>query len=177
MNGNEHFTLDGEKINITTNDFWKWAYSDLSSDTNRSILAEYIVSLSLGRTSVFKRTEFTHRPYDVITKDGFRIEIKSTAYINSKCNERPDCVLFSIARNKELYNSSDAFVFCVYKGMSDKETPLNIDLWDFYVISTEKLYRNKPIQKTITLPSLIDLAPIKCNYYKIDETIKTAVNA
>ena len=79
MNGNEHFTLDGEKINITTNDFWKWACSDLSSDTNRSILAEYIVSLSLGRTSVFKRTEFTHRPYDVITKDGFRIEIKSTA--------------------------------------------------------------------------------------------------
>ena len=33
---------------ITVGDFWRWAYSDLLSNRNRSIFAEYIVGVALG---------------------------------------------------------------------------------------------------------------------------------
>jgi hypothetical protein len=32
----------------TVCDYWRWAYSDLLSNTNRSVFAEYLVGLALG---------------------------------------------------------------------------------------------------------------------------------
>jgi len=36
--------LDGR----TVGDFWQWAYSDILSNRNRSIFAEFIVGVALG---------------------------------------------------------------------------------------------------------------------------------
>jgi hypothetical protein len=43
-NGEE--TIDGLGGH-TVLDFWRWAYSDITSNRNRSILAEYLVGLAL----------------------------------------------------------------------------------------------------------------------------------
>jgi hypothetical protein len=32
----------------TVCDYWRWAYSDLLSNTNRAVFAEYLVGLALG---------------------------------------------------------------------------------------------------------------------------------
>ena len=34
----------------TVSDFWAWAYSDILSNRNRSIFAEFLVALALGVT-------------------------------------------------------------------------------------------------------------------------------
>ena len=39
-------SCSGEKI-ATLNDFWSWAYSDVLGNTERGILAEYLVSKAL----------------------------------------------------------------------------------------------------------------------------------
>ena len=36
---------------VTVGDFWQWAYSDILSNRNRSIFAEYIVGVALGQRS------------------------------------------------------------------------------------------------------------------------------
>jgi len=76
-------------------DFWKWAYSDFLSNAHRGVLAEYIVDMATG---------VTHRPrvqwddYDLETKSGLRVEVKSAAFLQSWAQERPSVIRFDIAQ-------------------------------------------------------------------------------
>ncbi len=48
IDGNkEIITPDGNGI-ATVNQFWQWAFSDLTGNTERGALAEYIVACALG---------------------------------------------------------------------------------------------------------------------------------
>ena len=49
---------------------------------------------------------------------------------------------------------------------------MDLDLWEFYVLPTSVLDEMKPVQKTITLPSLMKLEPVWCDYYGIEEAIQ-----
>lgn len=179
MNGTEHFSANGREIGLTMADFWKWAYSDLSDNLQRSILSEYIVASALNATE--KKCNRTHKAknsYDLLTEDGFRIVIKSAAYIQSPEAEHPDCISFSIMSPPgQNCRCSDIYIFCLYKGMTENNSPLNLDLWEFYVIKSSVLDEQKPAQKTITLPSLMRLQPLWCDYYGISEAIQTIMNA
>lgn len=182
--GNEQFSVGNNKINITVNDFWRWSYSDLNDGLCRSALSEFIVATSLEVPNLNHGLSRTlKRPYDLISQEGYRIEIKSAAYNESLDEEHPDSISFGIApgrtgRNEinfPLRRSSDVFVFCVCKSVFENETPLNLDLWDFYVLPTCVLDEKKPFCKTITLQSLIRLEPIWCDYYGIGNAIKKAM--
>lgn len=59
--------------------------------------------------------------------------------------------------------------------MEKSESPLNLDLWEFYVLPTSVLDNMKPVQKTITLPSLMKLGPLWCDYYGIEEAVQKAM--
>lgn len=61
--------------------------------------------------------------------------------------------------------------------MTKEQDPLNLDLWEFYVLPTKILDEKKKAQKTITLPSLLQLNPIRCNYDELENTINIALNA
>lgn len=183
--GSEHFSVNDNELEMTLNDFWRWAYSDLHNNIQRSILAEYIVASSLG-ISVRKR-ETWNNPYD-LTYNNIRIEVKSAAYVQSWDAKHPDHITFRIAParvpdetgdyklNAPLQRNSDVYVFCIYKAMTKDESPLNLDLWEFYVLPTKILDEKKPTQKTITLPSLMQLEPLWCDYYGIEEAINTLMN-
>lgn len=47
LTGNEEFTLHGSSAGITIKDFWSWAYSDLLDNTQRGVMAEFLVYSSL----------------------------------------------------------------------------------------------------------------------------------
>lgn len=186
--GNEQFLVGNKTTDITMNDFWRWAYSDLSNNIRRSVLAEFIVASSLEITDMdSEKTRTMWRPYDLLTKDGYKVEVKSAAYVQSWDAKHPDCISYRIAparlpdetgdykENAPLQRNSDVYVFCLYKAMKKDESPLNLDLWEFYVLSTKILDEKKPTQKTITLPSLMKLEPIWCDYYGIGEAIKKAM--
>lgn len=65
---------------FTLLDFWRWSCSDLISNATRGILAEYIIAQALG---VAKGIRKEWAPYDLLTPEGIRVEVKSAAYIQS----------------------------------------------------------------------------------------------
>lgn len=181
MNGTEHFSVNGEEMSLTMADFWKWAYSDLASSVQRSRLSEYIVASALDADGIeSSRSDFSGKPYDLLTANGLRITVKSAAYIQSQDAEHPDCVSFSISASmtgEPDRHGSDIYIFCLYKGMKETESPLSLDLWEFYVLRSSVLDKKKPTQKTITLPSLMRLEPLWCDYHGIGEAIQTVMSA
>ena len=81
LSPNEKF-VGGEStpLAVTVGDFWQWAYSDLISNTDRGILAEYIVAIALG---IDDTVRVPWGPYDLVTPAGTKIEVKSGSYIQS----------------------------------------------------------------------------------------------
>ena len=51
--GQEQFTNHGSPIGVSVLDFWRFSYSELNSDP-RDDIAEYLVSLALERSSIYR---------------------------------------------------------------------------------------------------------------------------
>ena len=179
MDGTEHFSANGKEIEITMASFWQWAYSDLSNHLQRTQLAEYIIASSLDAAGMkAARLGGSHNAYLLLTTSGYRVSVKCAAYVQSLDPNHPDHVSFSIAPPVPAgLQNPDVYAFCVYKGMSENDSPLNMDLWDFYILKSSVLNEKKPNQKTITLPSLMQLEPLWCDYYGIGDAIRTTINA
>jgi len=180
-NGNEHFLLNNNNLGFKLSEFWSWSQSDLLSNTLRGVLAEYIVKQDLIIKSN-SRTEWD--AYDLLNENGLRIEIKSSAYLQSWEQKEYSKISFDIAPTKgwnaktnEYSNirerQSDYYVFCLLHH-KNKETvnPIQLDQWTFYVINTRTLNEKKPKQKSITLNSLLKLNPKKCKFGEIRNFIK-----
>lgn len=56
LNGNEPFTLHGSDTSIILQDFWRWSCSDLLNNTQRGVLAEFLVHSALGAKMQFAQT-------------------------------------------------------------------------------------------------------------------------
>ena len=188
--GSENFSVNGHDINISVLNFWQWAYSDLTNNIRRSVLAEYIVATALGVDKIqTEQVRKMWRPYDLLSKEGYRIEVKSAAYVQSWEAKHPDSITYRIAparlpdetgdykSNAPVQRNSDLYVFCLFKALTPDESPLNLDLWDFYVLPTRILNDKKPNQKTITFHSLMTLEPLLCDYYGLNNAIELIMNA
>ena len=145
---------------IQTNEFIEWAFSDLLTNSLRGMLAEYIVGKSIGALDK-KRVEWD--AYDLEMKDGIKIEVKSSAYLQTwnKEGEKYSTISFGIGKkkgwnsktNKSLVKpdrSADIYVFCVYEE-KDRESanPLDLEKWSFFVCSREHLNVKFGDQKTV----------------------------
>lgn len=185
-NPTEHFIINNQESPLTMTDFWSWAYSDLTNNIYRSVLAEYIVSTAINAVQPYR---VMWQPYDLLTESGARIEVKSAAYVQSWECRHPDHISFRIAPaqmpdpndgysdDAPKQRNCDIYVFCIYTALTASESPLNLDLWDFYVLPTEILDQEIPTQKTISLPSLLRFAPVKCQYGELKATIDNAFKA
>lgn len=148
---------------IAPTDFWQWAYSDFLSNALRGVLAEYIVAQAVG---------CTHRPrtewdaYDLKTDSGLKIEVKSSAYLQTWAQRQHSPIRFDIGLKRgwdaasnlyatEAIRSADVYVFSVFASQ-DRATanPLNLEQWFFLVCPTELLNQRFPTQKSVALSSL-----------------------
>lgn len=172
--GTDHFSANGRTIDtLTLADCWTWAYSDMTDSMNRSVLAEFIVATALDvADKTIRKPLQTRRPYNFLSKDGYRIAVESASYTQSCDAEHPDQVTF---RNISAPHC-DVCIFCIHKALSDDISPLNLDTWDFYIIPSRVL-ANTTEHKTLTLPSLLQLEPLWCDYYGIEEAIRETMNA
>ncbi|MDR1979865.1 MAG: hypothetical protein LBQ42_14105 [Synergistaceae bacterium] len=149
-------------------DFWRWGYSDLLVNSARGVLAEYIVALALGVDKGTPREEWA--TYDLLC-EGIKIEVKSSAYLQSWGQKDFTKPLFSIAPTKpwdaekgtygdKASRGADVYVFCLLKH-KDPETidPTNLDQWEFYVLPTETLDAQKGAQAHIGLSNVLKLNP------------------
>lgn len=179
--GNEQFLNAGCDV-CTLRDFWAWAYSDLVGNTERGRLAEFIVAMALGIT---EGISVSWDKYDLLSKEGIRVEVKTSAYFQSWEQQNLSKISFGIQPtygwdsvtneyDAEKKRQSDVYVFCVLKH-KDQATlnPLDLSQWDFYVLSTAALNKAVPGQKTISLNKLLNIGAKKCEYAKLYETIKS----
>ena len=180
-NGDELFTFNGNNIRCKLIDFWKWSVSDLISNATRGTLAEFIVAMAMGIDLTTVREEWD--AYDLETEDGIKIEIKTSAYLQTWFQKDYSKIIFSIKpaffwdaktnkTSKIKSRPSDIYVFCLLKH-KDKKTvnPLKLEQWTFYVVSTEKIDEICGNKKSIQLNSLGKIA--ECvNYSELKEKIK-----
>jgi hypothetical protein len=167
-------------------EFWKWAYSDLLTNTTRGVLAEYIVAKAIGIRKT-KRVEWNQ--YDLeIDRAGVRvgIEVKSAAYVQTWEQARISEITFSIRPAKgwdastntyadNAKRSAAVYVFCLLEGEDRKKIdPLNVAQWMFYVLSTSELDRQVPTQKTIRLGALKAIGAHPCTYDDLKAAIHKA---
>jgi hypothetical protein len=73
--GNELFLCTRSKKTLLN--FWQWAYSDLIGNTERGAIAEYIVAIACN---IDKNIRVSWDSYDLLLKNGLKIEVKSSAY-------------------------------------------------------------------------------------------------
>lgn len=180
--GAEPIRANGETVGRLA-DFWSWACSDLANNTMRGVLAEYLVATALG-AAAGTRTEWD--TVDIRTSEGWRVEVKSTAYLQSWAQSRPWKVEFGIApasgwdapsgaASVEARRRSDAYVFCLLHHQ-DKQSldPLDLDQWTFYVLPTRVLDERCPHQKRIRLSSLERLSPVKTDFIGLPQAVAMA---
>lgn len=147
--------------NLTIGDFWQWAYSDVLSNRNRAIFAEFLVGAALGALDGI-RVE-----WDAVDLHYFgkRIEVKSAAYVQSWAQSKPSKVIFDI-REKLWWDAhtntyaversrvSDCYVFCLFNErdvVRARETITDVELWQFYVLPTEYINRTFARSKSVAL--------------------------
>ena len=179
--GNEHLEDNGKKIDYTLLDFWKWSVSDILSNATRGRFAEFIVGTAIKLDTNNLRDEWD--AYDLITKSGIKIEVKSAAYIQSWNQKKYSTISFSIKsarfwdakenmRRGEPKRHADIYVFCHLKH-KEQETinPLKMEQWDFYVLPTFALDNYERSQSSITINSLRKLTN-SVEYSRLKEEIE-----
>jgi hypothetical protein len=132
----------------TVLDYWRWAFSDLRDNTQRGVLAEFLVALALGRTET-RRKAWDN--YDVTTGSGLRVEVKASGYLQSWAQAKHSRLSFGrvIARawdaNTNEFGAepevrADVFVFSV-QTCTDPQRYDGLDLsqWEFYVVAAERV--------------------------------------
>ncbi len=156
----------------------------------RGVLAEFIVASIID---ILDKPREEWDAYDLKTKNGLKIEIKSSSYLQSWEQVELSKIIFGIQptsdwdysknkRKNEKIRQSDVYIFCVlsHKDKSSVD-PLNLSQWDFYILETKVLNEKVKTQKTITLSSLLKLNPIKIKYdslkAKIEQIEKSMASA
>ena len=163
--GCEQLELSGRKLRYRMIDFWRMKLSAITETMTRGSFAEFVVACALEEPlneqgfSALKPNKAGNEPYDldgpmIQTADGerrSRIEVKSTANVHLQLSaekrQLDDSQLkFSIRKaidwdsaEKKPDRHSDVYVFCYYKATSKSEDILNLDLWEFYVLPTQRI--------------------------------------
>jgi hypothetical protein len=178
--GKESFVFNGDKLPINVLSFWQWSTSELLGNALRGILAEFIVASTIDALDA-PREEWD--AYDLITKNGLKIEIKSSAYLQSWKQKQLSKISFGIQpttvwdkdnkRSLEAKRQADVYVFCLLAHEEQATVnPLDLSQWVFYVLDTKILDDKKPLQKTITLSSLLKLNPVEADYGNLAQELR-----
>lgn len=180
MTGKEMFTFEGEATGLDLIGFWQWSASNLTTNILRGWLAEYIVALDLG---IADGVRHEWDSFDLTTRDGIRIEVKSAAYVQSCDQTRPSRIQFSIGPTtawegatfgSEKKRRADVYVFALFEHR-DRATinPLDLSQWVFFVLPTKILDSKMPEQRTISLAALLRLHPARARFGSINESIES----
>jgi len=165
--GRERLIYNEEETEFTLLDFWRWGFSDILSNATRGKLAEFIVATAVGADLKTPSDEWG--AYDLLTPDGIKVEVKTSAFIQSWAQKDYSKPVFSIRPAKywdqdngmsdgKAKRHADVYVFCLLKEKDQsKINPLILDQWEFYVVPTTTLNNYKRSSYSITLPSLCKL--------------------
>ena len=171
--GGEETSLRG----VAILEYWQWAYSGIVGNTDRGNLAEFLVARALNITADVRND---WEDFDLITGDGTKIEVKSSAYVQSWKQERRYEPRFSIAKTLPTWDYTaitkqrwaDVYVFCLLAHL-DKETinPMDVDQWEFYALQTDVIDRELEDARSISLRNLRSRSKLY-RYSELEQGIK-----
>jgi hypothetical protein len=180
--GQEQFTQGETALGFTVGDFWQWSSSDLVGNALRGLVAEFLVARALGVDGGV-RTEW--EPYDVATASGFRIEVKSSSYLQSWAQRTESAISFDIRETlawdpeanafspeSERRRQAHLYVFALLAHRTKATlNPLNVLQWEFYLLPAAVLNEHAKEQRRISLSRLIALHAVRCSYAELRQTI------
>lgn len=180
--GDERISFNDKVLNFSLLDFWRWSVSDILSNATRGRFAEFIVATATNVNITNLRDEWSS--YDLETPDGIKLEIKSSAYLQSWSQKKRSAISFRTKaalywdsvtgiQSNTAKRYADVYVFCLlHHDNKQSVDPLNMDHWEFYVLATKELNEYRRSQYSITLKSLQNLTP-SVTYDRLNETINT----
>lgn len=143
----------------TIGDFWSWAYSDLQSNTIRPLFAEYLVGRCLGL--LFQpRLEWDHVDFTYLGK---KIEVKSSAYVQTWPQRKPSFISFDIAAKQKPWiaenntfcepgRCADCYVLCVHTERDISRCRVDDPRqWQFFVLPEKIITETFGAQRTARL--------------------------
>lgn len=158
---------------IDKNNFWTWAHSKFLANTQRGILAEYIVGSALGCLGD-SRTEWD--AYDLKLANGKTIEVKSAAYLQNWGQTKDSVIRFGIAEKKNSNKrAADVYVFAVFDVKREDAAianPLNVAQWFFMVLATSDVDKRFGKGKTVGLGALEKLGLKRLKYSELADEVK-----
>ena len=163
-------------------EFWTWAFSDLRDNTNRGVLAEFLVRWALG---VRGGVRSSWDDWDLTSPDGVKVEVKASGYLQSWHQKKLSQISFgrltgrgwdprtgSLEERRRL--RADVFVFAVQTCRVPKDYgPLDLDQWRFYVLGRDAVESTKV--RSISLATVQKLDPIECSYSGLRAAVKTVL--
>jgi hypothetical protein len=164
----------------TVRDFWAWALSDLRGNTVRPMLAEFLVAQALGAATL-PRIEWD--AYDVLTPEGVRVEVKSSAYVQAWTQARPSSIRFGGLNGRTwdsaagyaasaTYNA-DVYVFALVTARDHASyDPLDLAQWRYWVLPRQIVEGTG--QKSLTLPRVESLAREPVSHDGLSQAVRLA---
>ena len=168
--------------------FWQWMGSDLMSNTLRGALGEYLVALAVGAADTMNGVQEEWAPYDVHSPDGVKIEVKTSAYIQTWHQSALNPPRFGIAPRMAwdaATNSwtiakqrwADVYAFCLHHHQDQTTVnPLDLSQWTFYVLPTATLDQTVGGQQSIGISGLQRIGAQTASYDDLRSAIVAAYN-
>ena len=184
--GEESISDENGRSVSTMKDYWSWAYSNLTSNTQRGTYAEYLVSVAVGAEAP---TKTDWGPYDVLTPEGIKVEVKSSAYLQAWKQAHLSKISFGINQSHkydydanaynyeatELVRQAHVYVFCLETCQNPVElNELDLSQWDFYVISAKRINESLGSHKSVTLSKLIKIGAHKVSFSDLKHAVLEA---
>ena len=181
----EKFHFHKKEVGFSIIDFWQWSISDLIENRNRGILAEFLVKKAL---QIESEVRLEWDAYDFETNAGIKVEVKSSAYIQSWKQKGLSRISFGISPTKILLDDNnysderkrqaDVYIFCLlHSHNQDKVNPVDLSQWTFYIVSTHVLDEMSLSQKSIGMSGITKIKHKKCNYLQLKPTFEKVVKA
>jgi hypothetical protein len=179
--GRESFHDGARPLPFDLLSFWQWSASDLASNALRGRLAEFLVAQALGVADGV-RAEWD--AYDLRSRSGATIEVKSAAYLQTWAQKTISAISFDIAPTRfwdaatnvlapEARRQADLYVFALL-AHQDKATfdPMDVAQWTFFVVPTTVLNTQLPAQKQLGLAGLRNLNPVECGFGQLRAAVE-----
>ncbi len=156
--------------------------SDLRTNNVRGYLAEFLVAHAVGAEG--NRVEWD--AFDVLTPDGVKVEVKSSAYLQVWEQRRVSRIQFTGLRSRtwtpqdgesaEASLNADVYVFAVHlTTRHDEYDPLDITQWQFYVVPRARIEALG--QASLSLWRLRSLVATPVPYSGLAEAISSAATS
>ena len=166
----------------TLRDIRAWCLADLRTNTVRPMLAEFLVAQALGAAA---RPRIEWDSYDVVTAEGIRVEVKSSAYLQAWAQARPSSISFGGLNGRTWdavagYSSSatynaDVYVFALVSARDHASyNALDPAQWMFWVLPCRTVEETG--QKSLALSRVKSPARAPVSYGGLAEAVRVAAD-